>query len=36
MASPKPTGNLQAMKLPDIGQPEQDQELQQLYAALVA
>ncbi len=39
MASPtpvKPTDNLQPMKLPDIGQPEQDQELQQLYAAVVA
>ncbi len=39
MASPtshKPSDNLQPMKLPDIGQPEQDQELQQLYAALVA
>jgi hypothetical protein len=39
MASPapvKPTDNLQPMKLPDIGQPEQDQELQQLYSAVVA
>ncbi|HEX8438310.1 DUF4231 domain-containing protein [Archangium sp.] len=34
--SHKPTDNLQAMMLPDIGQPDQDQELQQLYAALVA
>jgi hypothetical protein len=34
--SPKPTDNLKPMKLPDIGQPEQDQELQQLYLALVA
>jgi SMODS and SLOG-associating 2TM effector domain 2 len=36
MESPKPTDNLQAMKLPVVGQPEQDQELQQLYAAVVA
>jgi hypothetical protein len=32
----KPTGNLQPMKLPAIGQPDQDQELQQLYSAVVA
>jgi hypothetical protein len=32
----KPTDNLQPIKLPDIGQPEQDPELQQLYTAVVA
>lgn len=31
----KPTDNLQPIKLPDIGQPEQDPELQQLYTAVV-